>query len=316
MLKKVKPMLATLVEKPFDNKEWLFETKWDGYRAIGEIHNGKVLLYSRNQQSFNERFKPIVEDLEKFDFTAILDGEIVLLDKSGKPSFQGIQNFQNQQEGSLVYYVFDILYLNGEDLRHRPLIERKEILKKILPKTKHVRYCSHVKGKGLEAFKKAEKNDLEGIIAKRISSIYQEGRRSRDWLKIKTHKRQEVVICGFTEPKGSREYFGSLILGVYENGHLVYVGNTGSGFDHQKLKEIHNRLEKLVQTKSPFANAPKIYGHLTWVKPKLVCEVKFAEWTTDGQMRQPIFIDLRDDKKPKEVKKEKEIIYEKEISKK
>lgn len=299
----IQPMLATLKESPFDSDEWLFEIKWDGYRAIGIVEKAAVHLYSRNEQSFHSHFPPILEDLSKIKQNVILDGEVVVLDKKGIPSFQLLQNYQRNDEGQLVYMVFDILYLNGEDLMKTPLIERKKILKEILPETSHLHYCDHVLGKGKAFFDVALKAGMEGIIAKKMNSFYQPGTRGRDWFKIKTHSRQEAIICGFTEPKGTREKFGSLILGVYDQNKLRYAGHAGTGFDSLKLNRIYKKLSTLIQKKCPFSNIPKL-SNATWVKPKLVCEVKFAEWTKDGIMRQPVFIELRDDKKSEEVMKE------------
>lgn len=298
----IKPMLATLVDEPFDGPDWIFEIKWDGYRALAELDKSHVLLYSRNNQSFN-RFLPVVEDLKKLKVNALLDGEIVILDENGIPSFQLIQNYQRKKTGNLIYYVFDLLYLEGHDIRSLPLLKRKELLKDILPNMAHVRYCDHIEQKGKNFFQVALEKGLEGIVAKAILSPYQQGR-SHQWLKIKTHKRQEVIICGFTSPKGSRKYFGALILGIYEEGELVYVGHTGSGFDRKKLATIYNKLDPLIQSSCPFKEVPKTNASVTWVRPELICEVKFAEWTDDGQMRQPIFIEFREDKKPEEVIKE------------
>jgi bifunctional non-homologous end joining protein LigD len=309
MPKKIKPMLATLVEEPFDEKDWIFEIKWDGYRALAEIQKGKVQLLSRNNQSFNTRFKPIVKALESFSFSALLDGEIVLLDEKGIPSFQLIQNYQRLAQGQLKYYVFDLLYLEGYDLRHLPLVQRKDLLKKILPESEIIHYCEHVEAKGISYFQEASEKGLEGIIAKKATSLYQQGR-SREWLKIKTHKRQEVVVCGFTEPKGTRTYFGALILGVYDQGKLVYVGHTGSGFDRKKLASIYEQLTPLIQKEPSFQEVPKTNAPVTWIQPKLVCEVNFAEWTRDGQMRQPIFLEFREDKKAEEVVRERTMAVE------
>lgn len=307
----IKPMLATLIDKPFNHADWFFEIKWDGYRAIAEIEKGKVKLYSRNLQSFNQRFPAIVEDLKDFSFSMVLDGEIVILDKEGKPSFELIQNYQKEKKGTLVYFAFDLLYLDGKNLCSLPLRERKEILQKILPPTNHVRYCDHFEEKGIPFFKEVAKKKLEGIVAKDASSTYQQGKRTHEWLKIKTHLRQEAVICGFTKPKGSREHFGSLILGAYENKELIYLGSSGGGFDRKKLAELAKLMNPLIQKKCPFTTQPKINSPVTWVKPKMVCEISFAEWTKDGIMRQPIFIDLRTDKKPQEVLREKSISLDK-----
>lgn len=303
----IKPMLATLTKEPFDNSNWLFEIKWDGYRALALIDK-KVELYSRNENSFNRQFPLIVEDLAKIDSQVILDGEIVILDAEGKSQFQLMQNYLNSKQGNLTYYVFDILFLDGKDLRNIPLIDRKKILKELILKSNCslTRFSDHIIGKGKAFYKQAEKNNLEGIMAKEINSHY-DSRRSKEWLKIKTHGRQEAIICGFTQPRGSRKYFGSLLLGVYHGEQLVYVGHSGGGFDFQLLSDVYEKMKPLIQIDCPFNQKPKTNSPATWLKPKLICEIEFSEWTQDGRMRQPIFQGLRMDKKPRDVKKEKAI---------
>lgn len=298
------PMFATLVEDPFDSKDWLFEVKWDGYRTIAEIKEGKANLYSRSFQPFNRHFPEVVESLSMLNIEAVLDGEVVVLDENGNPSFQMVQNYKGTSEGTLVYYIFDILYLNGRSLLDVPLLERKEILKSILPEIPYVKYNGHILKNGKDLFLEVSEKELEGIIAKRTQSIYEPGTRSKEWLKIKTHKRQEAVIAGYTDPKGARKYFGSLLLGIYEAGKLVYIGNAGGGFNDESLERVYNELVALEQIESPFDYGPTPKMPVHWVKPSLVCEVKFHEWTKDGIMRMPIFIDLRIDKKPKEVFRE------------
>jgi bifunctional non-homologous end joining protein LigD len=304
MTKHLKPMLATLVDKSFDAKGWLFEIKWDGFRAIAEANGNKVELYSRNLLSFNGRFPTIIKSLQGRNVKAIFDGEIVVVDKKGKSHFQLLQNYLENQTGQLTYYVFDILFLNGKDLRKLPLIERKKLLKKTLPKSVHIKYSDHVLEHGKKFYEIAKKQDLEGMIAKDIQSPYRSGQRTMEWQKIKIHKQQEAVIAGFTQPKGSRKKFGALVLGVYQRGKLVYIGHTGSGFNDKNLNLIYNKLRSITIPSSPFALPPKTNAPVTWVKPKLVCEVKFEEWTNDGHMRQPIFLGLRVDKKTNEVKRE------------
>jgi bifunctional non-homologous end joining protein LigD len=307
----IKPMLATLVDKPFDSPDWVFEIKWDGYRAIAEIENHEVKLYSRNGLSFNQTFAPVVEDLKKLKITsAIFDGEIVVLDKKGKASFQNVQNYQRLKEGAVIYYVFDLLFLEGYDLREFTLLKRKELLKAALKSSSHVKYCDHVEKEGIKFFKKASEKGYEGMIAKEKEAPYHYGRSQR-WLKIKSHQEQEAIICGFTEPKGSREHFGALLLGVFIDGKLTYTGHTGSGFDRQGLEEVYKKLAPLIQKNSPFEEKPKTRFPTTWVQPKLVCEISFAEWTKDNQMRQAIFQGLRVDKKPTEVTKERPMTTEK-----
>lgn len=302
----VKPMLATLVDESFDAKDWIFEIKWDGYRALAEIQKGGIHLYSRSFQLFDKRYPTLIKNLSSIQVSALLDGEIVVLDEEGKPSFQLVQNYQRTKKGNLVYYVFDLLYLEGYDIRHLPLIERKELLKKLIHNIPQVRFCDHVEEKGKAFFKAALKEGFEGIIGKQAQSPYQQGR-SRDWVKIKTHQRQEVIICGFTPPKGAREKFGSLLLGVYDQDQLIYVGHTGSGFNRQTINEMYERLQPLVQESCPFQSSPKLRSPVTWVKPELVCEVNFAEWTKEGILRQAIFVDLREDKQPREIGRERTV---------
>jgi bifunctional non-homologous end joining protein LigD len=298
-------MLTTLVDEPFDGENWLFEIKWDGYRAIASVINSKVELYSRNNISFKERYTPVTDALKDFENDVVIDGEIVSLDEKGLSRFQYLQNWQKDQQGELVYYVFDLIWIDGYDLTQLPLIERKKILQQIIPESNVIRYSDHVEKNGKEFFDIAKQQGLEGIIAKDKNSSYDFNVRSRNWLKIKTAARQEAVICGFTAPRASRQYFGALILGIYENDKLVYAGHTGSGFNEKLLKETWNKLQPLITDKCPFEVKPKTNMPATWVKPKLVCEIKFQEWTHDHIMRVPIFMGLRTDKKPTEVKKEK-----------
>ncbi|HEX3072542.1 MAG TPA: DNA ligase D, partial [Ignavibacteriales bacterium] len=304
--RKVKPELAVLTDAPFSEEGWLFEIKFDGYRCIAELEDGSANLYSRNFISFDRKFEPVAKELQKLKFTAVLDGEIVILDEKGKSDFQLIQNYMKTKKGMLAYYVFDILHYEGYDLTKIPLIKRKEILRKILPEDSGIiRYSDHVLTDGETFFKAAEAQQLEGIIAKSAQSVYTIGRRTEDWLKIKTQMQQEAVIGGFTKPQGSRKHFGALILGLYEKEELRYIGHTGGGFNEESLGVMMEKLKPLVIEKSPFNTKFKANAPATWVKPELVCEVKFSEWTDEGYMRQPIFMGLREDKKAKEVKREK-----------
>lgn len=300
----IKPMMATLVDEPFTDKDFIFEIKWDGYRMVAQIESGDVFIYSRNQISFNERFPHLVEALKLVEHDVILDGEAVALDNLGLPSFELIQNYQRTKEGTVVYYVFDILFLDGRDLTGLTVLERKKILAETLPKDVfYIRESGFVPKIGEEFFVAAKRQNLEGIVAKRLNTTYQIGARSKDWLKIKTHQEQEVVIGGFTEPRGGRRGFGSLILGVYEKGKLVHVGNAGGGFKDKELLEVREKLNRIEIESSPFVDFSG-NGENHWVKPVMVGEVKFAEWTREGSMRQPIFLGFRDDKKPEDVKKE------------
>ncbi len=298
-------MLAVLVDQPFDDENWIFEIKWDGYRAIAELNNGKVNLYSRNNNSFNQKYKPIVSALESIDTDMVLDGEIVVLDEEGRSDFHSLQNFGKSGKGRLIYYVFDLLYFDGRDIRGLSLYERKQILKNILPDIPAVRYNDHIIKDGRVFYKLAGEKQLEGIIAKNINSKYQSNKRSKDWLKLKLKKRQEAVIGGYTKPKGSRNYFGALVLGVYNNNNeLEYIGHAGGGFTEADLKTIYGRMKSLEQRKSPFINKPKTNTPAVWLKPELLCEVEFSEWTDEGMMRQPVFMGLREDKKPGNVYRE------------
>jgi bifunctional non-homologous end joining protein LigD len=304
MALRVKPMLTTLVDEAFDSDDWLFEIKWDGYRAVSSISGGKAELYSRNNLSFNQRYPEIIDELSAWPIDAVLDGEIVALDENGHSRFQFLQNWMSDQRGTLRYYVFDILWLDGYNLTEVPLIDRKKILKQIIPKSDAICYSDHVEKNGIKFFEAASQRGLEGIIAKKRNATYETDTRSKNWLKIKTALRQEAVIVGFTEPAGSRSYFGALVLGIYENGKLEYAGHTGTGFTHKTLKEVWDKLEPLITEKCPFDIKPKTRLPATWVKPKLICEVKFQEWTQGHIMRVPVFMGLRTDKKPIEVKKE------------
>lgn len=302
----IKPMLALSTDNAFNKKDWLFEVKWDGYRALAVVKTSKVELLSRNQKSFNRQFAPIVAELKKhLRHRAILDGEIVVLDASGRSNFQLIQNYGREQAGSLHYYVFDLLYLDGFDLRARPLIERKEMLEQLLAPLKKstIHYSDHVIEKGVAFFKEAKKLGLEGIMAKDAESPYVMGR-SGSWLKIKAQVRQEVVIGGYTKARGSRKELGALLVGVYEGKTLRYVGHVGTGFDEKTLLMLAGRLQKIIDERCPFAKKPKTNAQATFVKPRLVCEVSFTEWTKEGSLRHPVFLGLRTDKKPKEIVRE------------
>jgi bifunctional non-homologous end joining protein LigD len=304
MPRNVKPMLATPVSQPFDRPNWLFEIKWDGYRAIAEVRRQGVRLYSRKGLAFEERFAPIVDALEYLGHEAVLDGEVVVVDQTGKAQFQLLQQYQNTRKGSLIYYIFDLLYLDGHDLRNLPLVRRKELLARILDHLPNIKLSDHIEEHGIAFFEAVSQRRLEGIIAKDGRSRYTEDVRSRSWLKIKTHMRQEAVIGGFTEPKGGRQGLGSVVLGVYEGDDLLYIGHAGSGLTDHGLADLRSRLDPLVQKPCPFKNRPKANAPVHWVKPEVVCEVSFDAWTADGSMRHPTFLGLRPDKDARTVRRE------------
>ncbi|MDD5491907.1 MAG: DNA ligase D [bacterium] len=292
----LEPMLATLVAESFDRDNWSFEVKWDGYRSIAIVKNGSVKLFSRAGKVYTGKFPAIEEALKGLPFNVIFDGEIVVLDKEGRSDFQMLQEYLMSRKGQVVYYVFDCLYAGSYDLRPLPLERRRKILEKILPVSTAVRLSGNILKNGKDFFAVAEKNGVEGIMAKDLRSTYQSGTRSREWLKIKAQRRQEAIVCGFTEGRASRKYFGALVLGIYQDGKLTFAGHAGGGFDEKGLKAMYDRLKPLISNVSPFERKPKTNMPVTWVKPELVVEVKFREWTKEGFMRQPIVLGLSDSK--------------------
>ena len=303
------PMLATLIDAPFDDEAWLFEIKWDGFRAVCTVReDGTVTLTSRNGKDFLPRF-PSLEGLAASfkEAPIVVDGEVVALDAKGRSSFQRLQGVMKATRPRLTFVVFDVMYAQGRDLRGETLETRKAILESIVVKgSRDVLYSKHVVGTGKALFAAAESAGLEGIIGKRAASTYEE-RRTKDWVKIKAQKTQECVIAGWTEPGGARSDFGSLILGTYEKGVLTYAGNVGTGFDHASLAGIMKKMRPLAIDRSPFAVPPKTRTRAHWVKPMLVAQIRFTEWTSDGSMRHPAFLGLRDDKKPTECTRERAV---------
>jgi bifunctional non-homologous end joining protein LigD len=299
MPKGIKPMLAAVTPTPFDRENWLYEIKWDGYRAIAYINNGKVDLLSRNQLSFNEKFAVIANALKAWKIKAVTDGEIVAIDEHGNPDFQALQNyFKHGKSAHLVYHMFDLPWYNGKNLTHLPLLERKQILQQLIPADNDaLRYSNHITGQGIAFYQAAVNKGLEGIMAKAADSSYIMGRRSESWLKIKNTQQMEAIICGYTAGRNSRKHFGAIILGKYEGKTLKYIGHTGGGFNDKLLKALFIKFQPLLTPVCPFKPKPKTNMPATWLKPELVCEVKFAETTSDGILRQPIFIGLREDKK-------------------
>ncbi|MGC2477150.1 MAG: non-homologous end-joining DNA ligase [Candidatus Sulfotelmatobacter sp.] len=313
----IHPMLAESIEKPFDDKDWLFEIKWDGYRAIAFVEGGKVRLVSRNQNELTGRY-PELKDMPDFikAKTAILDGEVVALDADGRASFSLMQQRTGFRPGGkkaaakadvpVLYYAFDLIYLDGYDWRRVNLEERKKKLREILKPGDSLRYSDHYEAQGKALFEIARDKKLEGILAKRRASCYEE-RRSREWLKIKIRHRMECVVGGYTNPEGSRAHFGSLVLGLYDKeGRLIHVGQVGSGFDQKLLAELFKTLKKIETKKNPFYGEVEALRKVSWVKPELVAEVEYAEWTEGAnsgsgpKLRAPVFLGLRDDKDPKE----------------
>jgi len=303
--KRLQPMLATLTDAPFDDPDWVFETKWDGFRLIACLEHGKVTLYSRNGKIISDSYRGVAQALERLKVDAVLDGELVALDRRGISHFQLLQNAL-RAEATLRYCIFDLMFLDGEDLRDWTLVERKERLRRLLPKHPLLSFSTHRSQHGSKFFKQALEQGLEGIMAKRKSSKYLSGARTSDWLKIKTARRQEVVIAGFTAPRRSRPHFGALVLAVREGEAWRYVGHVGTGFSHSTLKELHDKLSALRTSTSPFSVRVKDEAVTTWVKPKLVAEVRFTEWTAAGEMRHPVFLGLRDDKLAEDVTRESE----------
>ncbi|HVI69646.1 MAG TPA: non-homologous end-joining DNA ligase, partial [Magnetospirillaceae bacterium] len=282
---RVTPMLCTLIEDPFSREGWLFEIKWDGYRAIGTKHKDDIELYSRNNNSFIDKYPPVAEAMRAFRHDVIVDGEIVVVDSTGAPHFESLQGWQTNPDGDLKYFIFDLLWVDGHDLRKAPLTERKKILQAILPKHDVLQFSDDIVTKGEQLFEQMRRRNLEGMVAKKADSPYREGERGADWLKVKTHMRQEVVIGGYTEPRGGRKYIGALIVGVYDKGKLVYTGHSGGGIPDKLRKGLHAQLAKIKRKTSPFAVEPKPNAPVHWVEPTLICEMSFTEWTSDGSMR-------------------------------
>ena len=293
-------MLAKETDNAFDSAEWVYEIKWDGYRAVAEVSPNEIKLYSRNGNDFAQNYPIVATALKIIKHDAVLDGEIVVLNEKGFPDFQKIQHYAENAQFPICYYVFDLLSLDGNDLTHLPLTDRKELLKLLISINDVIKYSDHVIEKGIAFFKAAVKNNLEGIMAKKADSEYYAGKRTNDWLKIKNHKSADVIICGYTAPTGSRKYFGSLVLGIIKKNNLEHVGHAGTGYDEEMLKTVFNLLQPLVQNESPFLEKIITNNKVTWVKPKIICEVKFTEWTKDEKLRHPVFLRIRNDKNVKQ----------------
>ena len=312
------PMLATLVDDPIDEPGWIYEVKWDGYRSLAYLDKNKVELRSRNNKNFNEKYYSVHAALAKLNLKAVLDGEIVVLNDKGHPDFGGLQNWRSEADGHLVYYVFDVLWLNGISLMNVELEERRKLLQYIIPRNNNIILISeNFQSTGKEFYQIAEKMELEGIIAKKADSLYSPGIRSREWLKIKTAKRQEMVIGGYTLNEGSNKTFSSLLVGVFKGDKLIYTGKVGTGFNSKSQQAMMKQFKSLVIKTPPFTELPDINkpsrfrpnppkADVVWLKPELVCEVAYRELSTDGIMRHPSFQGMRTDKKAKDVALEKE----------
>jgi bifunctional non-homologous end joining protein LigD len=312
----IKPMLATLVDAAFDDPGWLYEVKWDGYRCIAFLNGKEVTLSSRNNKSFNEKFYPVHKVLSGLNASAVLDGEVVVLNKEGVSDFGALQNWRSEADGHLVFYVFDLLWLDGRELSGLPLRERLALLSDFLPEDiDQIRQSQVFDAGGKEFFKAAENMGLEGIMAKKSNSLYLPGLRSKEWLKIKVQKRQEVIIGGFTLNHDSSKLFSALLLGVYEKGVLQYVGKVGTGFSDTLQKEMMTKFKPHIVSNCPFTNEPDYnkpsrfrpkppHADATWLRPELVCEINFAEVTSDGVFRHSSFVGLREDKAAPDVVRE------------
>lgn len=294
-------MLCKVSGEAFDDEEWAFEIKWDGYRAIADLRKDDIRLYSRNGIDFSQKFKKVTNALKLQEHQLVLDGEIVAYDDKRKPNFQWLQQIGDNPNLALVFQVFDLLWLNGHSTENLSYLQRRELLKDALVETEVIKFSDHILEKGKDFFRAAKDLGLEGIVAKKTDSLYKENLRSSEWLKIKIHKSDEAIICGFTEPKGSRKKFGALILGKYLNDEMVFCGHTGGGFNDQSLSDIYDKMEALITDKSVFTITPKTNTKATWIKPELVAEIKFTELTNDHIYRHPIFLRLRDDIEPKDV---------------
>ncbi len=292
----LKPMLAGIIDEAFNKGDWQFEIKWDGYRSLTYLQKGNVQLRSRNNLSFNEKYKPVYEALKAWPINAVIDGEIVVLNEEGHADFEGLQKWYQFEQGTLVYFVFDILWLEGHNLMELTLTERRDILKQLVPSNYIIRYSDSIDEYGIDFFKVAQQNGLEGIIAKQKNATYSPGYRTKSWLKIKAETRHEAVICGYTKNKDTDRLFSSLVLGIAEGEKVKFIGQVGTGFTGASQKNIFEKLKPLFTDDCPFEKIPKTGVPTFWVKPHLVCEVKYTELTSEGLMRHPSFQGLRKDK--------------------
>lgn len=315
---KLKPMLATLVTKPIDDEDWLYEIKWDGYRAVAFMNDNVLELKSRNDKLFTEKFYPVTKALKDWGINAIVDGEVVVVNDKGIANFGALQNWRSEADGELLYYVFDLIWYNGYDLKELPLTERRALLAKLIPDKSIIQMSKDFDTSGTDFLAVAKKIGLEGIMAKKKDSLYETGNRTQNWLKIKANKRQEVVIGGYTINDDTNRPFSALLVGVFDKKKFIYTGKIGTGFDTKTQKELIAKFKLLEVEKPQFSaepdvnkpsrfrpNPPKAKAY--WLKPALICEVSFTEMTADGVMRHPSFEGMRKDKTAKEVVLEREI---------
>jgi DNA ligase D-like protein (predicted ligase) len=299
----IEPMLATLTESYFSDADWVFEPKLDGVRCIAYKKDDRVRLMSRNRLSLNERYPEVVTALAKQPAAEIvLDGEVAVV-SHGVSRFQSLQRHLLEGGGTLVYFVFDVLHAGGDDLGRLPLLARKEVLKALVQPNRSIELVDHRAESGEVYLEEACANGWEGLIAKRAAAPYVNGR-SKEWLKFKCSKEQELVVGGYTDPQGSRVGFGALLVGYYDDRKLRYAGKVGTGYDTKLLQSMSKKLEKLGQDDSPFEGPPPVRKSVHWVKPEMVVQVGFAEWTRDGRLRHPRFLGIRDDKPARKVVRE------------
>jgi bifunctional non-homologous end joining protein LigD len=311
----IKPMLATLVDEPVEEPGWVYEIKWDGYRALGYINKNSADLKSRNNKSFNEKFYPVYNALKDWKINALVDGEIVVINDKGIPDFSDLQAWRSEADGQIAYYLFDILWLNGVEVLDLPLTERREILRSVMPQNGIIKLSENFDATGKEFFELVTKMRLEGIMAKKANSIYTPNLRTKEWLKIKTEKRQEAIIAGYTRNENTSKQFSALLLGLYENNQLQFIGPVGTGFTNKLQEELLAKLKPLQTKTCPFKivpdynkpsrfrpNPPK--AEVIWVEPQLVCEISYRELTKDDAIRHPSFKGLREDKDANEVVRE------------
>ena len=293
---RVQPMLATLVREPFDKPGWVYEEKYDGDRILAYKEEDRVQLLTRNGKDRTDSFPRIAAAIRILQpITLLFDGEVVVFDKKGVSHFQLLQ----QNKGEPVYAVFDCLFQEGKDLRREPLSMRRDVMERLIGSSKVLLPSHRLATNGLEAFRIAQRKGCEGLVAKDLSAPYAEAR-STKWLKVKVHQEDEFVIAGYTKPTGSRQHFGALVLGAYDKGNLRYVGKVGTGFDQKTLAGLYQKFQPFVRAQSPLLNPPSEQG-VVFLAPRLIAQVSFQEWTTDRKLRQPVFLGLRDDKRPQEV---------------